>query len=63
MENPRWLLGSSQLPGKPNNEKEMVRKCVFHLEYTFYNHNLAIFGIAKNKNESVFFYSYPSFVY
>ena len=50
MGNPRHLLGSSQLPGNPNNEKEMVRKCVFHLGKTFYSPNLAIFG----KNEGNF---------
>ena len=47
MGNPRRPLGSSRLPGKPNNEKETVRKDVFHLEDTFYNPNLPIFG----KNE------------
>ena len=50
MGNPKRLLGSSWLPGKPNNEKEMIRKCVFHLGYTLYNLNLAIFG----KNEGNF---------
>lgn len=64
MGNPRQLLGSSQLPGKHNNEKEMVRKHVFHLGQTFSGPNLNIFG----KNEGNFkekgcFDSYSSFVY
>ena len=64
MGNPRWPLGFSCLPGKPSNEKDMVRKCVFHLGYTFYNLNLTRFV----KNEGDFkekdcFDSYSSFVY
>ena len=66
MGNPRRPLGSSQLPGKSNNQKEMVRKCGFHLGYNFYNPNLVIFG--KEKNEANFkekycFGTYSSFVY
>ena len=49
MENLRRPLGSSRLPGNSNNEKEMVRKRVFHLE-DFLRPNLAIFG----KNEGNF---------
>ena len=64
MRNPRQPLGSSWLPGKPNNEKERARKCVFHFGYTFYKPNLSIF----DKNEGNFkekdcFDSYSSFVY
>ena len=48
MGNPRQLLGS--VPRKANNEKAMVRKCVFLLGYIFYNPNLTILG----KNEGNF---------
>ena len=44
MGNPRLSLGSSQLPGKPKHEKEMVRKCVFHWGYTVSSPNLAMLG-------------------
>ena len=50
MGSPRKLLGYSWFPGNPNNEKEMVRKHVFHLGKTFYSPNLATFG----KNEGNF---------
>ena len=43
-------LGSYRLPGNSNNEKEMVRKHVFHLGKIFYSPNLATFG----KNEGNF---------
>ena len=38
MGNPRWLLGNA------DDAKVMVQKRVFHLGYTFYSPNLAIFG-------------------
>ena len=60
----RKLLGYSWFPGNPNNEKEMVRKHVFHLGKTFYSPNLAIFGKNEgNFKEKVCFDSYSSFLY
>ena len=64
MGNPRRLLGSSPLPGNPTNEKEIVRKCVFHLGRTFYSPNLAIFGKnGGNFKEKECLDSHASFVY
>lgn len=64
MGSPRQTLGSSWLPGKPNNEKVMVRKHVFHLGKTFNSQNLAIFGKNEgNFKEKDYFNSHSSFVY
>ena len=63
MGNPRRLLGSSRLPGKPNNEKETVRKDVFHLEDTFYSPNLTILGENEGNFKEKDCFDSSSFVY
>ena len=49
MGNPRQPLGSSWLLGKPNNDKEMVRKCVFHFGGTPSTILIWLYLVKKNE--------------